>query len=144
MIMSAIVDGRRPPRPSHSTLTDWLWTSTQHCWDPEAVQRPQVSEVLQVLRHLSVPILDRTFAKLTGTLRSGRSAWNRLITCPLTTHQRTSLITDIFSDRDEVEEVSYLSGNDAQAFIDVTDEVHPEFFHLKIGPLTFTPTLTSN
>jgi len=35
----------------------------------------------------------------------------------------TSLIVKIFSDRDEVEMVEQLSGDDAQAFIDAVSEV---------------------
>ena len=141
--MSAIVDGKRPPRPTHPTLTDWLWALTQQCWDQEASRRPRVSEVLQVLHSLSVPIFDHESARLTSTLCSGRSAWNRLITSPLTPNQRTSLITEILSDRDEIETINNLCGNDAQSFIDVIDEVAPELFHLRTGPLTFIPTLTS-
>ena len=41
--------------------------------------------------------------------------------------ERVSLIVKIFSDRDQVEMVKNLSGDDAQTFIDVTDEAcfHP-------------------
>ena len=37
--------------------------------------------------------------------------------------ERTSLIKSIFSDRDEVEVVGHLAGDDAQAFINVVYEV---------------------
>ena len=128
--MSAIMDGKRPPRPTHSKLTDWLWELTQRCWDSEASQRPQASQVLEVLHHLSVSILGDASVGLTGLLCSGRSSWNRLITCPLTKQERASLIAAIFSDRDEIEAVSDLCGNDAQSFIDAVDEVPPQLFHL--------------
>ena len=49
---------------------------------------------------------------------------------PLGTTERISLITDIFSDRDEAKTVKRLRGNDAQSFIDVVDEVLPHFFYL--------------
>ena len=48
--------------------------------------------------------------------------WERLIRSPLTTHERISLITDIFSNQDGVEVVRRLYGNDAQTFVDVTYE----------------------
>ena len=34
--MVAIAGGERPPRPTHPTLTDRLWTLTRRCWDQEA------------------------------------------------------------------------------------------------------------
>ena len=128
--MSAIMGGKRPPRPTHSSLADWLWELTQRCWDPEVSQRPQISQVLEVLHRLSVSVLDHTLVGLTGSLFSGRSAWNRFITCPLTKPERISLIAAIFSDRDEIEAVGNLCGNDAQSFIDAADEVLPQLFHL--------------
>jgi hypothetical protein len=51
-----------------------------------------------------------------------------LIDHPLTTAERISLITDIFSDSDEVEAVKCLSGDDAQSFVDMIDEVLPRSF----------------
>ena len=57
--------------------------------------------------------------------RSGPPAWKRLIARPLTTHERTSMIKDIFSDRDEIEVVNRLCGDDARSFVDVIDEVPP-------------------
>ena len=38
-------------------------------------------------------------------------------------HERTSLITTIFLDRNQVQMVEYLSGDDAQIFIDTVDKV---------------------
>jgi hypothetical protein len=51
-------------------------------------------------------------------------AWKRLISRTLATPERISLITKIFSNRDEVEVVEMLSGDDAQNFINVIDEVN--------------------
>ena len=56
---------------------------------------------------------------------SGTPAWKRLINRPLTSKERISLITDIFSDRDETEIVKNLSGEDARSFVDVIDQVIP-------------------
>jgi hypothetical protein len=50
-------------------------------------------------------------------------AWKLLISHTLATHERISLITAIFSDNDQVDMVENLSGDDAQNFIDVVDEV---------------------
>jgi hypothetical protein len=37
------------------------------------------------------------------------------------------LVTEIFSDRDEIEAVRRLRGEDAQSFVDIIDEVFPTF-----------------
>ena len=50
-------------------------------------------------------------------------AWRRLISRPLTTNERISLVMAVFADRNEVGEVNHLSGNDAQTLVDVIDEV---------------------
>ena len=50
-------------------------------------------------------------------------AWKQLISPTLATHKRIPLIESIFSDHDEVEVVGHLRGDDAQAFVDVVDEV---------------------
>ena len=47
-------------------------------------------------------------------------AWKRMVKLPL---ERISLITDIFSDRDEIEVVEHLDGDDAQSFVDAIDKV---------------------
>ena len=54
---------------------------------------------------------------------SGLPAWRRLINGPLATTERVSLVTAIFSDRNEIETVKRLCGDDAQTVIDVMDEV---------------------
>ncbi|KAF9644747.1 kinase-like protein, partial [Thelephora ganbajun] len=101
---SAIVEGERPPRPKHPAVTGGLWKLMQRCWDHNPHLRLEALEVLHTLLTLDLP------------------AWERLINHTLSTDERISLITSLFSDRDEVEMVGYLSGDDAQAFIDVIDE----------------------
>jgi serine/threonine protein kinase len=53
MAISAIIQGRRPPRPTHPTFTERLWTLMQRCWDQDPHLRPEVSELLQVLASVS-------------------------------------------------------------------------------------------
>jgi len=55
--------------------------------------------------------------------RSNVPAWKRLIDGPLTSDERISLITKIFSDDGETKTVRNLSGDDAQAFVDVADQL---------------------
>ena len=48
--------------------------------------------------------------------------WKQLIDPTLPTNERVRLVKSIFSDRYEVEMLKHLSGNDAQAFVDVIYE----------------------
>ena len=56
-VVSTIVGGERPSRPTHPALTDKLWTLTQRCWDQDARRRPnalQISCSLYVLTRKEV------------------------------------------------------------------------------------------
>ena len=68
---------------------------------------------------------------------SGTPTWKRLISHPLVARRCIPLIMVIFSDKNEIEVVQTLRGDDAQAFIDVIDEVTVPLFHFeRISPLT--------
>ena len=66
-------------------------------------------------------------------------AWRRLISRPHTTDERISLVTEIFSDSNEIQVVKCLREDDAQVFIDMIDEVPPSFLS-RISRLTSTQT----
>jgi len=139
--MLAITEGRRPPRPTHPAFTDNLWALMQRCWNQDPHLRPEVSEAVQVLL---TPLVSYslwqscTYLLNRGTVGSDLPAWKRLTSFPLSVHERTALITSIFSERDKVEVVGNLSRDDAQAFIDVIDEVDlPRVSHLKGKPADF-------
>ena len=68
------------------------------------------------------PQLNQPFRPTTD--RSNSPAWRQLITNTLTMDERVPLVTTILSDRDQVETVRGLSGDDAQKFIDIADKVH--------------------
>ena len=51
-----------------------------------------------------------------------------MINAPLATAERVSLVTAVFSDRNETEAIKRLCGNDAQFVIDVIDEVLVHLF----------------
>ena len=55
--------------------------------------------------------------------------WKKLIGGPLTTHERATLIVTIFSNRDEIEVIKQLCGDEAQTFVDVIYEVCPHPSH---------------
>lgn len=63
--------------------------------------------------------------------------WKRLICSPLVRHEQLSLITTIFSNRDEVEVVKCLRGDEAQDFIDAVYEARSHLISsLRMCPLT--------
>ena len=45
----AILDGKRPARPTHPSLTDELWELVKRCWNQDPHLRPEMSEVLKIL-----------------------------------------------------------------------------------------------
>ena len=49
MAVVAIMNGERPPRPTHLALTDELWELIQRCWNEDRDERPRMLEVLQTL-----------------------------------------------------------------------------------------------
>ena len=67
-------------------------------------------------------------------------AWQRLISYTRPTPERTDLISSIFSDRDEIDVVKHLSGDDAQTFIDAVNEVSYPSLLIRTGRLTLTKT----
>ena len=60
---------------------------------------------------------------LTAPGYSHEQAWKRLISCGVPRDELPPLIETIFSERKTTNIVDHLQGNDAQAFIDVIDEV---------------------
>ena len=61
-------------------------------------------------------------------------AWKRLVNRPVMIERRIDLIKVIFADRNELEAVKRLCGGDAQAFVDVLDEVLPCAFISEAWP----------
>ena len=47
--MIAIINGDRPPRPTHGALTGRLWELMNRCWDKDRHNRPRMLEVLLAL-----------------------------------------------------------------------------------------------
>ena len=58
--MLAIIQGKRPQRPTHPTFTENLWMLMQRCWDHDPHLRPEVSEALQVF---FTPSVSRSFRR---------------------------------------------------------------------------------
>lgn len=68
-------------------------------------------------------LVDRFYVKLTPPC-SDPPAWKQLISHPASLDERINLLTSIFPHHNEVEMARTLSKRDAQAFVDVLDEVN--------------------
>jgi len=121
----AIMRGERPPQPTRLDFTPELQTLMQRCWCQDPWLRPEVTGVQRSARLVSSLLSGDHTPVDPAVCRypPNPPAWKTLISKTLTTHERVSLITTIFSDRDQVEMVSHLSGGDAQTFVDAIDEV---------------------
>ena len=52
LVMSAIIDGKRPERPESAArlgFNDELWATVERCWKPNRHERPAVEEILSCL-----------------------------------------------------------------------------------------------
>lgn len=92
-----IIHGERPPRPTHPTLTEDLWTLMQRCWNHDPKLRPNASEALQAI-----------------TL----SLCKRLVNHTLTISDRTRLVTVVFSKPDQAKLARQVPSGAAQDLID--------------------------
>ena len=54
MAVLAIMEGKRPQRPTHPAVTEDLWKFIQHCWRQDPQSRPDAAEVSQTLLTLFV------------------------------------------------------------------------------------------
>ena len=52
MAILAVTQGDRPPRPTHPTFTESLWTLMHRCWDHQPHSRPEAPEVSKVLANM--------------------------------------------------------------------------------------------
>jgi len=135
MAMLAITQGKRPQRPTHPDFTENLWALIQRCWDEDPDSRPKASEIVQALLTLLVSLILAIDppSSLTLLMFSAPPAWKRLISPTLPTNERIQLIISIFSCHDEADVFKYPSGNDAQAFVDVVDEVSVHILEVRMS-----------
>ena len=73
----AIMDGRRPPRPTHPIFSEELWSLVKRCWDHDPRWRPEVVEVLDTLLNLSAFVQPRSIHNLTLLLLLAQQHPNR-------------------------------------------------------------------
>lgn len=55
MAVFAVLNGERPPRPTHATCTDVLWDLMERCWEDDPYSRPEVGEVLKIVSSSAAP-----------------------------------------------------------------------------------------
>jgi len=136
------MNGKRPPRPRSKLYSRRMWKLTKHCWDQDPHLRPDISEVLRFLRsslvtlfvhsdplpwiHVAYALIPYEPPQLRPLSSLHSQIWDRLVSGQLTTRERTSLITTLFSDEDWYEiprRFSVFDTGDMQLFIDAIDKV---------------------
>ena len=76
-----------------------------------------------------------------SSAHTGPQGWKRLISSPLTTHERISLTTNILSNRGEVKMARNLCRDDSQSFVDV---IYEACSHVLPSPKSKLADLDSN
>jgi len=103
----AIVEGKRPQRPTHPSFTEELWALVQCCWDQDPRLRPEVSEVLNDLRGL---LGSRPFLQQLRHLDRSTSGFH-------------DQLTRVLNGEDYQQRAPNLQGDDLVWLIDYLDEV---------------------
>ena len=123
--MMAIIDGRRPYRPTHPALTDRLWELMNRCWDQDRHNRPRM---LEVLLALNPPIHECT--RPNGPLSITADAQTivsdiqqRLGIMDPSNEEYRPLVCALLGHRDLKSHVDSLQNGDLQGFIELLDEV---------------------
>ena len=84
--------------------------------------------ISRIIREVDIELAHDLTLRQYFSLTAGLSyppALKRFISHRPAPHWRIPLITTIFADRNEVEAVKQLCGDDAQTFVDLVDEVRP-------------------
>ena len=125
--MTAIMRGKRPPRPAHSSLTDRLWELMNRCWDQDRRNRPRM---LGVLLALDPPLIhERTRTSVPPQPATPSRA------APLSIIQRRlgwlspaddeyrGLLLELLSHRDLKPHIHGLQGNGLKELVEILDNV---------------------
>ena len=103
----AVLRGERPNQPTHPAFTEDLWALVQRCWDQDPYLRPEVAEVLDILRSSSTsrPFLQR----LHHLNKSSPGFYNQL--------------TEVLYGEDYQQRAPNLQGDDLVWLVDYLDKV---------------------
>ena len=110
IVMRKVVDSERPERPEEVWFTDDLWGGLEQCWSSHPGTRPAVRAILEYLDRVSLSI----------TIDSQQ----RLISRSFSQGELPSLLETIFWNKEPVDVIQSLQGGEAQALVDILDEVH--------------------
>ena len=124
--MVAIINGKRPLRPTHSGLTSTLWELMERCWDQDPHNRPRTLEVLLTLKP---PILERTRASgplpvTVGTQTPVSDIQRRLKNLDPSNEEYRPLLYALLSHQDLRPYISSLREDGLQRFVELLDEVN--------------------
>ena len=143
--MIAIISGKRPPRPTHPTLTGRLWELMNRCWDQDQHDRPRMLEVLLALNPLiheytrpSGPLL--VTADVPTLVSDTRQ---RLENVDSLNEEYRPFLHALLTHQDLKAFVSSLRRDDLQRFIELLDNVGKAGIHLHRCSYYLTRRLTA-
>ena len=73
-VPAAIMDGLRPRRPIHPSFTDPLWKLTERCWNDVAEDRPEMVEIVDEIKRVSVVVVLSIGPSYSSRLENSRKA----------------------------------------------------------------------
>ena len=129
--MIAIISGKRPPRPTHSTLTDSLWELMNRCWDQDRHNRPRMLEVILALNPLvheytrpsGRPPVTADVPTLVSDTRQ------RLENTDSLNEEYRPFLHALLSHRDLKTYIDELQSDDLQRFVELLDKVGQDDIH---------------
>ena len=109
VVIRKVISGERPERPKEVLwFTDDLWRNLEQCWSSQPERRPTAEAVLECLERASLAITI--------------NAQQRLITRSFSKGELPFLLGAVFWNREPMDIVQSLEGNNSQDFIDTLDE----------------------
>lgn len=123
--ITAIIRGKRPPRPTHPSLTDRLWELVNQCWHQDQDNRPRMLEVLLALNPLihECTRLSGPPPVAAGMRPLVSDVQRRLENLNPSNEDYRPLVSALLSHRDLKPHIDSLQKGDLAGFIELLDRV---------------------
>jgi hypothetical protein len=122
--MVAIMEGERPPRPTHATFTNGLWELMQQCWNQERHDRPQTLDVLLALdSFMPSPMLPCFASAAAGAPTPVSDIQQQLGGLKPSSKEFRLLLLALLNHQDLKPHILDLQGNDLGRFVELLDDV---------------------
>ena len=124
MAVAAVMDGRRPARPTNPTLTDDLWELLQRCWSQDPYKRPRMLGVLLALNSsIPSPRLPCMSLATTDFITPITDIRQRLEDLDSSNEEYRPFLYALLHHQDLEQYVSNIQGSNLRTFVDLLDKV---------------------